>query len=64
MLEDGYFGPPHIWLENSTSQRAIRLTARINRWLSQHPVQSSVTSPFVYWLARHQGSDFSAKISN
>jgi SAM-dependent methyltransferase len=51
VLELGYFGPPHIWVENTRSSFAKKLLKQVNRLLPRVPVEP-ISRPFVYWIAR------------
>lgn len=52
LLDVGYFGDPHIWIENTKVRGSQKATNYINRKLEKTKRKSATTMPFVYWIAR------------
>lgn len=55
VIESGYFGDPHFWLEHDTSRRnriGHRVTALMNSAAARTTWRGPIAMPFVYWLAR------------
>ena len=51
ILDAGYFGEPHIWIEDNRRPGAQKVTNFINRKLKTAKLSPSVAMPFVYWIA-------------
>jgi 2-polyprenyl-3-methyl-5-hydroxy-6-metoxy-1,4-benzoquinol methylase len=59
VLDAGYFGTPHVWIENAGGARGRAggvATQLVNSALRRLPMRTAVTQPFVYWLARRVNS--------
>ena len=54
MLDSGYFGEPHIWIEHQKVRGAQKATDKANRMFKNWDRRNSVTMPFVYWIAKKE----------
>jgi 2-polyprenyl-3-methyl-5-hydroxy-6-metoxy-1,4-benzoquinol methylase len=51
LIDSGYFGKPHIWVEHPDVLGAQRATIIINKLLRKLGLKNVITMPFVYWIA-------------